>query len=87
MTHASHKKVTNRLKRTDGHLRKVIEMIENGRPCTELAQQLHAVERAVSAAKKILIQDHIDHCLSAPPEDADAHTALINELREITRFL
>lgn len=87
MKHASHAQVTNRLKRTEGHLRKIIQMIEEERPCLDLAQQLYAVERAVLAAKKTLIQDHIDHCLSSPPPDADAHAALIEELREITRYL
>jgi DNA-binding FrmR family transcriptional regulator len=43
----------------------VIEMIESGRPCTEIAQQLQAVERAVINAKRVLIHDHIDHCLQA----------------------
>ena len=50
MKHESHKAVTNRLKRTEGHLRKVIEMVETGRPCLDLAQQLHAVEKAIHAA-------------------------------------
>lgn len=38
-------------------------MIEAGRPCTELAQQLHAVESAISNAKRELVHDHIEHCL------------------------
>ena len=50
MQHSSHVEISNRLKRCDGHLRKVIAMIEDGRPCLDLAQQLHAVERAVCAA-------------------------------------
>ena len=38
-------------------------MIEAQRPCLEITQQLHAVEKAIVAAKKVLIHDHIDHCL------------------------
>ncbi|MFK7861531.1 MAG: metal-sensing transcriptional repressor [Granulosicoccus sp.] len=64
-THESHPALVKRLKRADGHLRHVIEMIESGKPCTEIAQQLHAVERAVVNAKRVLIHDHIDHCLQA----------------------
>lgn len=44
---------------------KVIDMIEAGRPCLDLAQQLHAVESAIHAAKKTLIHDHLDHRLDA----------------------
>ena len=62
-THQSHPEIVKRLKRADGHLRGVIEMIEGGRPCLDIAQQLHAAEKAIAQAKKTLIQDHLDHCL------------------------
>lgn len=61
--HATHPAIAKRLKRADGHLSKVIEMIEAGRPCLDIAQQLQAVESAIGQAKKTLIQDHLDHCL------------------------
>ena len=38
-------------------------MIEGGRSCLDIAQQLHAVEKAIGEAKKTLIRDHLDHCL------------------------
>ncbi|MCT4558085.1 MAG: metal-sensing transcriptional repressor [Pelagimonas sp.] len=79
--HSSHPKIVSRLKRADGHLRAVIVMVEAGRPCVELAQQLQAVESAIRNAKQTLIHDHIDHCLSAQsPSDPDA-------LKSITRYL
>lgn len=53
--HATHPNIVKRLKRADGHLQSVIEMIETGRPCLEISQQLHAVERAIAQAKKTLI--------------------------------
>lgn len=82
--HASHPRIAARLKRADGHLRSVIEMIETGRPCLDIAQQLHAVERAVAAAKRELILDHIDHCLD-PDHAADAREA--DAFRRIARHL
>lgn len=86
--HESHPGIIKRLKRADGHLRNVIEMIENGRTCLEIAQQLHAVENAVAAAKKALIHDHLDHCL----EDAVGavprqQRGSIEEFKEITKYL
>jgi DNA-binding FrmR family transcriptional regulator len=83
-THAAHSKVVARLKRANGHLRSVIEMIEQGRPCLEIAQQLHAVEKAVTNAKRLLIHDHIDHCLD---DDAESHPADMTEFRKIARYL
>ena len=61
--HKTHPDIVKRLKRAEGHLRSIIAMIEEGRPCLDLAQQLQAVERAVAQAKKTLVHDHIDHCL------------------------
>lgn len=43
-------------------------MIAAGRSCLDLAQQLHAVEKAISQARKTLIQDHLDLCLDASIE-------------------
>lgn len=86
--HETHPEIVKRLKRADGHLRGIIEMIEAGRPCLDVAQQLHAVEKAVSQAKKILIQDHLDHCL----EDVVGHLEKdqrrsIDTFKKITRYL
>ena len=66
--HATHPGIVKRLKRADGHLRHVIDMIEEGRACADIAVQLQAVEKAVTAAKRALIHDHIDHCLGVGSE-------------------
>ncbi len=79
--HATHPDLIKRLKRADGHLRHVIEMFEAEKPCANIATQLLAVERAITAAKRILIHDHIDHCLSHG-SDGD-----IAELRALAKLL
>lgn len=86
--HQSHPAVINRLKRTEGHLRKVIRMIEDGRACLEVAQQLQAVESAVANAKKTLIEDHLDHCLDevVGPMDA-AQRREIETFKAIAKYL
>jgi uncharacterized protein len=86
MAHASHPAILKRLKRAQGHVASIIVMIEEGRPCLDLAQQLHAVEAALSAAKRELIQDHMEACL-----DNEAHTggarAAIAEFRALAKYL
>lgn len=86
--HQSHPEIVKRLKRAEGHLRGVIEMIEAGRPCLDLAQQLHAVERAIGQAKRTLIQDHLEHCLEdvVGPLGGEKRRT-IDEYKEITRYL
>ena len=79
--HASHPAIAARLKRAEGHLRRVIGMIEEGRPCVDLATQLHAVERALAEAKRALIHDHIDHCLTG------TGTHDLVEIKSLTKLL
>jgi uncharacterized protein len=88
MIHQSHKEIIKRLLRADGHLRCVISMIEDKRPCPELAQQLHAVERAISEAKRALIHDHADHCLDAAANGkGKSSRATLNEFKTIAKYL
>ena len=87
-THASHPAIIKRLKRANGHLASIVEMIEQGRTCLDIAQQLQAVEKAVQQAKKTLIQDHLDHCLEdlvGPLPRGPRHS--MDEFKEITRYL
>lgn len=86
--HQSHPDIIKRLRRANGHLLKVIGMIEEGRPCLDLAQQLHAVESAIHEAKKIMIHDHLDHCIEVAIGSSakDARTP-IDEFKSITRYL
>ncbi|HEY5410056.1 MAG TPA: metal-sensing transcriptional repressor [Caulobacteraceae bacterium] len=85
--HTSHPRILLRLRRAEGHLRSVITMIEQGRSCAELAQQLHAVEAALGSAKRELIHDHIENCLEAPAGESDAVAATLQELKLLTKYL
>ena len=88
MIHASHPDITARLKRAQGHLASVIQMIEAERPCVDLAQQLHAVEKAIANAKRELIQDHIDHCLGdAVGQNGRGAKAALAEFKTLTKYL
>jgi DNA-binding FrmR family transcriptional regulator len=78
--HQSHPAILKRLKRAEGHLRHVIGLLEQGAPCLDIATQMLAVERGLTAAKRELIQDHIDHCLGTGDHD-------LTELRALAKLL
>ena len=63
-THANTKAVLNRLSRAIGHLESIRRMVEDGRDCSEVLIQLAAVRSAIQNAGKILLQDHIHHCVA-----------------------
>jgi len=87
MIHQSHTEIIKRLRRADGHLRRVIAMIEEGRPCPELAQQLHAVERAIGEAKRTLIHDHVDHRLDTANGRGKSTRAAVSEFKTLAKYL
>lgn len=87
-THTSHPEILARLKRAHGHLKSIIQMLEDGRGCLEIAQQLQAVEKAIANAKKTLVHDHIDHCLEhAVSEGTQSADDTIREFKAITKYL
>jgi DNA-binding FrmR family transcriptional regulator len=80
--------IGSRLKRAQGHLAKVIDMLEAGRPCLDLAQQLHAVEKAIGNAKKELIKDHISHCMEETSAALPSEfRTMIKEFQNVTKYL
>ena len=62
--HAQTKAVINRLARAIGHLESVKRMVEEERDCTEVLVQLAAVRSALNSTAKIILKDHIEHCIA-----------------------
>ena len=87
-THTSHPDIIKRLKRAEGHLKSIITMLETDRGCLDIAQQLQAVENAISNAKKTLVHDHIDHCLErAVRKGTQSADDTIRDFKAITKYL
>ena len=63
-SHTQTKAVLNRLSRAIGHLESVKRMIEDGRDCTEVLVQLAAVRSALGSTAKVILKDHLEHCIS-----------------------
>ena len=61
--HENTKAVLNRLSRAIGHLEAVRQMVEDGRDCADVLVQLAAVKSAINNTGKIILKDHINHCL------------------------
>jgi DNA-binding FrmR family transcriptional regulator len=72
--HENQKAVVNRLSRAIGHLEKVKRMVEEGTDCSEVLIQLAAVRSALDNTGKVILKDHMRHCIvdavAAGDEDA-----------------
>ncbi len=85
-THENTKAVLNRLSRVIGHMQSIKRMVEDGRDCSEVLIQLSAVKAAINNTGKVILQDHIKHCLVDAIESGDMQE--IEELNKaIDRFI
>ena len=80
------KKLVNRLSRIIGHLQKVKSMVENDEDCSDILVQLSAVDSAIRSAQKVIINEHISHCIIHAVEDHDTQ-ALEEFPKAIEKFL
>ncbi|MBR1660506.1 MAG: metal-sensing transcriptional repressor [Oscillospiraceae bacterium] len=69
--HTQTKAVVNRLSRAIGHLESIRKMVEEERDCADILIQLAAVQSALGSASRVILKDHIEHCLVHAVESRD----------------
>lgn len=69
--HPNAKAVSNRLAKAIGHLEAVKRMVDRGEDCSEILVQLAAVRSAINNAGKVILMDHLNHCMVDAVEDGD----------------
>ena len=84
--HESSKAVINRLAKIIGHLESVKKMVENNRDCSEGLIQLSAVKSAINNCGKVILKDHMEHCIVHAIQDGN--NQMIEELNKaIDKFM
>ena len=85
-SHEHTKAVLNRMSRAIGHMEAVKKMVEDGRDCSEVLVQIAAVRSAINNIGKIILEDHINHCVLDALETGDDQ--VIKDLNEaIKKFV
>ena len=69
--HENTKAVLNRLSRAIGHLEAVRKMVENGEDCAQVLIQLAAVKSAINNTGKVILKDHLNHCIVEAEKNGD----------------
>ena len=85
-SHAHTRSVSNRLARAIGHLEAVRKMVEDNRDCSEVLIQLAAVRSALASTSRIILKDHMEHCIVDAIEEHD-QSALDELNRAIDKLL
>lgn len=80
------RRIVNRLARAEGHLRSIKGMVERGEDCSEVLVQLAAVKSAINNTGKLILKEHISHCIVDAVEEND-NKAIDNLNDAIEKFI
>ena len=84
--HENTQAVLNRLSRAIGHLQSVKRMVEEGRDCSEVLVQIAAVRSAIDNTGKVILQDHLKHCIVEAAQEGDQQ-AIDDLCRAIDKYM
>lgn len=77
-------KLVKRLRRIEGQIRGVQNMLEDERDCREIMQQLSAISSAVKSTSRSFFQDYAILCLTDMGEDKiDSNQALLQDMVDL----
>lgn len=83
---SSKQDVSRRLKIVEGHIRKIIDMVDSGIYCIDVLQQTSAVKSAIKKAEEVLLTNHISHCVvKAINSNGSGKKKAIEELAQVFR--
>jgi DNA-binding FrmR family transcriptional regulator len=76
--------VARRLKIAEGHLKKIITMVETDVYCIDVLQQTSAVRAAIKKAEEILLMNHMNHCVIKSLQ-SDSKDKALEELAQVLK--
>lgn len=85
--HAHQKQVVNRLARIEGHVRAIKQMSADGRDCPEVLLQIAAVRKALDNTAKLILKDHLEHCLMHAVNGGEQEKFLKDLQEAIDRYI
>ncbi|MBI5931301.1 MAG: metal-sensitive transcriptional regulator [Chloroflexi bacterium] len=87
MEHQDRTNVVNRLKSVSGHINGIITMLEEDRYCIDIIKQIQATQAALARASEIILENHLDTCLTTAirGDDANERERVLAEVMEVFR--
>ena len=85
--HKHRKQVTNRLARIEGHVRSIKVMTENGRDCPDLLLQIAAVKIALDGVAKVILKDHLEHCVVSSVQEERREQVLADLQKALNHYI
>ncbi|KAB7790222.1 metal-sensitive transcriptional regulator [Bifidobacterium leontopitheci] len=78
-------KILARLRRIEGQVRAVAQMVEDDRYCIDVLTQIAAATSALKSVSVMLVDDHLDHCVRQAV--AEGGVVADEKLSEVERVL
>ncbi len=85
--HTKTRQVVNRLARIEGHVAGLRAMVEQGRSCPEVLTQIAAVRAALDQVGRLVLEDHLTHCVVDAAKRGDARRTLADLETALQRFI
>ena len=76
------KKIVNRLKSVEGHVRGVTKMVEDGAYCIDIVNQIGAIQAALQKASAMVLDRHLHTCVTTAirGDDPSERERVIDEI-------
>tara|TARA_R100001224_G_scaffold113184_2_gene97685 strand:+ start:475 stop:753 length:279 start_codon:yes stop_codon:yes gene_type:complete len=65
-------RIVDRLRRVEGQVRGIAQMVEDDRYCIDILHQLQAVKSALARAEDEILKNHASHCVAEAIASGDA---------------
>lgn len=77
-------RILHRLKIAQGHLKKVIKMVEDDEYCIDILHQSQAIQKALKETDNLMLENHLKKCAADAIKGGDSKKA-IAEVMEVFR--
>ena len=85
MKHPCHKEQLTNLRRVEGQVRGIQGMIEEGKYCVDILNQIKAVKNSITAIEGKILKTHLRECIKTSLKGDDEFDTKINEIMKVLK--
>jgi CsoR family transcriptional regulator, copper-sensing transcriptional repressor len=85
MSSHKRKEVADRMARIHGHVHGIMQMIEEGRPYSEIVHQISAVKSGLDSAVNVIVDDLVEDCLERKSSRQKMSQSILELQRVVSR--
>jgi DNA-binding FrmR family transcriptional regulator len=85
MKYPCHKEQLTNLRRVEGQVRGIQGMIEEGKYCVDILNQIKAVKNSITAIEGKILKTHLRECIKNSLKGDDEFDTKINEIMKVLK--